>query len=291
MSTELAEWLRLREAADHATRSPELTGAITGALRGRDHVRILDLATGTGSNLRYLVPRLPSSQEWLVVDRSRELLDQLIIRTTVWAVHAGHDVETSEQGLLIHGSTFRCRVTTLALDLDTLDAAALAGDYDLITASALLDLVSTGWLERLATLARHAGAHALFPINYDGRSSCEPPEPEDERIRDSLNAHQHRDKGLGGPAAGPEAGEAARSAFAAQGYDVHVRPADWHLDASHAAMQRVLVDGWAAAALELTPGDRAVIEDWHARRLAHIDAGRSRLTVGHLDVAAVHPGR
>ena len=47
-----AEWLALRESADHAARSPELTRTVIDFLP--DRARILDLAAGTGSNRRYL---------------------------------------------------------------------------------------------------------------------------------------------------------------------------------------------------------------------------------------------
>src|SRR5438874_8082377 len=64
-----AGWLALREAADHAARSDRLARAAAGAIRGRTPVRIVDLGCGTGSNLRYLAPRLPPPQRWLLVDR------------------------------------------------------------------------------------------------------------------------------------------------------------------------------------------------------------------------------
>jgi hypothetical protein len=55
-------------------------------------------------------------------------------------------------------------------------------------------------------------------------------------------------------------------------------------------MQRLLIDGWAHAATEISPEYATVIERWHARRLAHVDAGRSHIVVGHDDLAAWPPG-
>src|SRR5215510_12944273 len=74
MSDSLSSWLALREGADHAARSVALTRAVADILRGREPVRILDLGTGTGSNVRYLRSRLPSPQEWLIVDRDPDVL-------------------------------------------------------------------------------------------------------------------------------------------------------------------------------------------------------------------------
>src|SRR5690348_8953010 len=59
MGESLADWLSLREAADAAARSEALARAIADGLRDHAPLRLVDLATGTGSNIRYLAPRLP----------------------------------------------------------------------------------------------------------------------------------------------------------------------------------------------------------------------------------------
>src|SRR5690606_40445966 len=113
----------------------------------------------------------------------------------------------------------------------------------LVTASALLDLVSAEWLRVLALQCRDVGAAALFPIVYDGRSSCTPAEPEDELVRDLLNRHQGRDKGLGGPAEGPGAAERAKSCFSAEGYEVQSTGSDGVLSPDDLTLQRLWIDG------------------------------------------------
>jgi hypothetical protein len=47
-----------------------------------------------------------------------------------------------------------------------------------------------------------------------------------------------------------------------------------------------LIEGWARAAAEIAPERTALVDDWLRRRLIHVDAGRSQLTVGHRDIAA-----
>src|SRR5262245_61710406 len=75
MSESLSEWLALREAADAAARSEPLTRAVVERLPRDRPVRAVDLGTGTGSNVRYLMPRLPpNAQQWMLVDRDRALL-------------------------------------------------------------------------------------------------------------------------------------------------------------------------------------------------------------------------
>jgi hypothetical protein len=51
----------------------------------------------------------------------------------------------------------------------------------------------------------------------------------------------------------------------------------------------MLIEGWAGAATEMVRDRAPTIARWRARRLAHVGAGRSRLVVGHDDLAAWLP--
>lgn len=264
MTDALADWLRLREAADWEARSPRLVQQVVEAIGDVEALQVLDLGTGTGSNVRYLADRLPRRQRWLVVDRSPDLLALVTVRS----------------------QSPDCQIETLQRDLCALDDARLFAGRHLVTASALLDLVSESWLQSLAAQCRAAGAAALFALTYNGESSCAPAEPEDELIRELLNRHQRTDKGLGGIAAGPDAVACAERCFNEIGYQVRIEPTDWNLGPAQADMQRYLVRDWARAAGELAPGLLPRITNWRDRRLALIDAGRSRIIVRHHDLAA-----
>jgi hypothetical protein len=176
-------------------------------------------------------------------------------------------------------------VETVTADLRTVDSGAFSGCV-MVTASALLDLVSETWLLSLVERCRAAQVPVLFALNYDGRIECEPHDADDEFVVALVNAHQRTDKGFG-PALGPLAGRCAESMLRASGYDVVRRASDWTLGTGHSALQSELVRGWAHAAREMAAIDAARIDGWMDRRLAHIEASSSSLRVGHDDVAGV----
>lgn len=259
-----ADWLALREPADHAARAHGLTTDVAAHLSRDVRVRALDLAGGTGSNIRYLLPRLPRIAHWTLVDYDMALLD--VARRTLAPIGRGHGVS----------------IETRRLDLTDLDALPVDG-CALVTASALLDLVSAHWLRQFAERCREARVAVLCALSYDGRIACAPRDADDEWVRTLVNEHQRTDKGFG-PALGPGAVAEARDAF--KGWDIRVSPSDWHLGPERAELQRQLVAGWAAAARELATAESGAIDGWLERRLGHVDAGRSKMTVGHLDLAA-----
>jgi len=242
-----------------------LTRAVAGAFSPGAELRILDLGAGTGANMRYLAPHLPEPQRWLLVDHDERLLAR---------------APTVPDGPR--------RVETRRLDLNALfddDSRELFSRHGLVTASALLDLVSEAWLRALAARCREARAVALFALNYDGRIEFSPEEPEDADVRELVNRHQRTDKGFG-RALGPDASAVAERHLVGLGYRVAREPSDWVVQPGSRELQRQLIEGWAGAAAAIAPDALARISDWRDRRLAHVAADRSRLVVGHEDLAA-----
>jgi len=264
MSGFSADWLALREPFDLRARSPAVLDAVASYFARRDSVRVIDLACGTGSTLRALGPRLPPRQNWTLLDNDPSLLARAASMPTIRNV----------------------TVTVVARDLNRDPEAALGGAVDLVTTSALLDLVSEAWLDRVANAltARAIPFHAA--LSYDGRIAFTPPDPFDAAIVGAVNAHQRTDKGFGA-ALGPAAAEVALARFAALGCAAVQGTSDWQIGPADRDMQTALLDGWASAAREIGTLPGQEITGWLARRRAAIAAGRSSLLVGHIDFFAV----
>ncbi len=296
-----AEWLALREPADLAARPAVLAEALSrsllGGVKAGTRVRVVDLGTGTGANIRALAPRLGCPQDWVAADVDPSLLDEALGRTREWAAGRGWRAAFESGRLEVRGPGIEFTVSTTQFDLGNLGSreahtATPAEDprppFDgagLVTASALLDLLAESQVAAMAAICRHAGATALFALTYDGRIVFSPPELEDAAVRDLVNAHQRTDKGFG-MALGPDATAAAERAFIGFGYHVRVEQSDWNLGPESHELQRQLLTGWASAATEMAPTRKAELDAWLARRLAHVDAGQSVLAVGHRDLLA-----
>ena len=263
-------WLALREPADAAARSVALEAALVRALAGRGGtLECVDLACGTGANLRRLAPRLAGPQRWRLVDADPALLAEASRRCSGLRAADGTAVE----------------VEYVQADLAAADLDACCAGAGLVTASALLDLVSSEWLDRLAAAIARARAVALFALDYDGHRGCKPADPDDALAHAAFDAHQRRDKGFGA-ALGPRAAACAARALELRDYRVERVRADWRLGPDDAALQAALLDGWARAAAEAAPESREVFDAWLGRRLAQLGSGRSWLTVGHEDLLA-----
>jgi hypothetical protein len=158
------ELLALREPADAAARSTELAERLARNLAGP--LVIHDLGGGSGSMARWLAPRLPGPQHWVIHDRDAALLE---------LVEAPAEVRLS--------------------DITQLTPGDLAG-ASLVTASALLDLLTRDELTRMLRACR--GLPMLLTLSVVGRVTLSPAEPLDAHIGTAFNAHQRR-SGLLGP--------------------------------------------------------------------------------------------
>ena len=258
MSGFSAAWLALREPHDLLARNATVLGAVAGAFASHSSLNVVDLACGTGSTYRALSPHLPAGQRWRLFDNDLSLLAR--------AASAPN-------------------VTTVPLDIAHDLEAALDGPVDLVTTSALLDLVSEPWLERFVveTAARRLPVYAA--LSYDGRAKIEPGDPRDEKIVAAVNAHQRGDKGFG-PALGPAAARSAIERFEKLGYSVVHGASDWIFQPADREIQVETISGWAAAARETGDPPLAEVIDWLKRRRDEVAAGRSTIRVGHVDFFA-----
>ena len=278
-------WLALREPHDHAARADALTRQLAGFLRERPErrhtgrLRILDLGCGTGSTLRYLSPRLGGAQAWTLVDNDATLLASLPQAQALAAEDRG--------GPDLH-------LAPLALELaEGLERLPLA-EVDLVTASALLDLVSASWLDRLVAQATAAAAPGsppamLLALSYDGVISWRPAHPDDGWAAALFNRHQRGDKGFG-PALGPAATDAAARCLRAAGYRVTTAASPWRLGAAHGPLQRAFLAGMAAAVAALAEGsEQPRLQAWVSCREAWLAQQASGVAVGHRDLLALPP--
>lgn len=277
------DWLALREPADRRARSTALARQVCAQVAGVGLTAVVDLGAGTGANCRWLMPHGTAEQCWRLVDHDGALLSAVGPRMRAWAAAQGGSVEAGGEVLVVRAATRVCRLDLVRRELVPFDATVVA-DCHLVTAAALLDLVSDAWVCTVAEACRASGAAALFALSYDGRIDCFPSESDDGRVRALVNRHQRTDKGFG-PALGPDAAPAAARAFGAVGYHVERRRSDWVLT-HEAQLQRELLEGWAGAAAEMAPAEADRIATWLRTRLGHVDAARSVIRVGHEDLAA-----
>jgi hypothetical protein len=243
-----SSWLTLREPADAAARAVDLVEHLPAADRWTIH----DLGSGTGAMGRWLAPRLAGPQHWVLHDRDADLLEVAAIP----------------------GVTIEKRLS----DITRLRAGDLRGAH-LITASALLDLLTGDELDGLIMVCASARCPVLLTLSVVGRVELAPADPLDQRVAAAFDAHQRRGRLLG-----TDAVAAAVEGCRRAGAEVLLRPSPWRLGASNAGLAAEWFTGWLTAAREQQADLAAETEVYERWRLARAAAGQLAVTVDHADL-------
>ncbi|MGF0168982.1 class I SAM-dependent methyltransferase [Streptomyces sp. Marseille-Q5077] len=261
------EWLELREGADAVARAHDLLDPLRirlANLPGRAGLVIHDVGCGTGSMGRWLAPHLDGAQHWVLHDRDPYLL---------------HFAAVASPRSSADGS--RVTVETRRGDVGRLTPDSLAG-ASLVTASALLDVLTREEVDTLAAACAGAGCPALLTLSVAGRVELAPSDPLDQEIAEAFNAHQRRSGMLG-----PDAITAAAEAFSEHGATVQVHPSPWRLGPDESALTAQWLRGWVGAAVEQRPDLRERADRYLKDRLAACRAGELSVVVHHSDLLAL----
>ncbi|MFH8251864.1 SAM-dependent methyltransferase [Microbacterium sp. B2969] len=259
-----AEWLTLRETADARSRSRRLAHAAARILR--EPVVVHDLGSGTGSMMRWLAPYLPGPQTWVLHDWNPDLLEHAAAESAFDAHGEPVDVDVSVE------------------HVEHLRASDIEG-ATLVTASALLDVLTRDEVESIVQACVDAGAPALLSLSVIGRVRFEPADPGDHVFQEAFNDHQRRtaeDRTL----LGPDAVTVVAESFRRAGWVVRVAGTAWRLGSSDAALAAEWLEGWVAAAVEQRPALLEWGQEYLQTRTRQLLSGDLRVVVHHADLLA-----
>ena len=281
MSGFSAEWLALREPADRAARNPTLLAAVAAAFAGRDSCSVVDLGCGTGSTLRRCAPAFPDRQTWTLVDREAELLAAARAHLEAWA-----DTAQSRDDLLVLTKGRQTIAVTLRqADLSRGFGCLRDARVDLVTASALFDLVTPAWIRELAATLQSRQLPLYAALTYNGDEAWTPAHADDEIIHRAFLAHMRGDKGFG-PSAGADGGDVLAAALSGMGYLVETAPSPWRLDLQSAALSGEVARGIAAAAAATGDVSDRAASAWADFRVSASTQAGALAVIGHADLWA-----
>lgn len=278
MSGFSADWLALREPADHRSRATDVAERVRSACAARSSLSIVDIGCGTGSNLRATSALLPDDQRWTLVDYDPALLAAARDTLAIWADRS----EPVGEGIRLWKGSRRIEVTFRQADLNADLDAALNGPAnaapDLVTASAFFDLCSPAFMLRFARSLRRLNAMFYTVLTYNGEQGWTPAHPSDAAMTEAFHRHQCSDKGFG-DAAGPESATMLAAALREAGYGVVEGDSPWILGASEQRLVSDLAAGFADAVAETGRVRAEIVAAW--KRVV-----RTGAHVGHTDTFA-----
>jgi hypothetical protein len=261
-----SEWLALREPVDADARSRDLALSAAAMLQEGPLV-IHDLGSGTGSMMRWIAPLLPGPQTWVLHDWNAHLMERAVDGI------CPQDRENAEVSVRLQTG-----------NLAELRPADLAG-ASLVTASALLDVLTSREIHAIVNACVGAGAPSLLALSVTGDVRFSPRDEIDAAFKHAFNAHQLRETGSR-QQLGRHGAPITRGLFAQAGWHVRQRTTEWRLDRLLPRLLTAWFDGWVDAAVEQDPGLRIEASRYRQRRMSQIERGELTAHVQHVDLLA-----
>jgi hypothetical protein len=261
-----SDWLALREAEDSRARSHELARSVLPLL-AKGPITVHDLGSGTGSMMRWLAPLLPSPQTWVLHDWNASLTERAL------AGAPPRDLFEAPVSIRSHVG-----------ELERLDGSDLRG-ASLVTASALLDVLTAREAQAIVDACVEVGAATLFCLSVTGEVELRPWDARDKLFEEAFNCHQRREV-HGRRLLGRYGGPLVRGLFDHAGWKVRTVRTCWRLDDHEPRLLGEWFTGWVDAAEE----HRAALCDecvgYRELRGGQLDRGDLSAVVYHLDLLA-----
>jgi hypothetical protein len=251
--------------------------------------RLIDLGAGTGSLFRFMAPVIARPQSWILADADGSLIEAAFDLTADWARGCGFSArltrESRAPALTIGTSNGAWRIEPLAIDLAKVPRGVPLDGIDAVVCSALLDLTSRRWMERLFAALR---TPFYASLTVDGRDAWFPRHPADLAVRLAFRCDQRREKGLG-LALGVDAARVAEELLAASGFETISATSDWRIARGERRLGRVFARMTAQAASQAMPTRVGKIAAWIRARLDQATQARLAIRIGHRDILAFPP--
>lgn len=279
------DWLELREPFDAAARNPGIAEALMQHLDAKGRPRFLDLGAGTGSLTRWLGHFVGRAHAWTLADADAELMARAFDTMMDAADAIGWRATWPQRKvLLLHAPSGAWRIEGVLTNLVEAPEGLPLGAVDAVTCSALCDLVSEGWVVRLAAELARRKLPFYAALNVTGRERFMPPCPGDALVARGFARDQRRAKGFGGMALGAAATDTIARIFAGHGYRVLRGASPWIIPRQAGQMAHDLAMGHAEAALRHERRGTAAIRAWAETRADQAEAGILSARVGHQDI-------
>ena len=284
---DLIQWLAHRYACDAEARHPEIEHKFLAFFeQHQTALKVVDVGSGTGANVRYYFDHIPHAQEWTLIEQNGSLRDECRRSLAAFAKEQGYDWQERDDTFRLADAQKTATIRLVPGRIEHIEQLADLSQTDVVTANAVFDLLSYEHFDTLVgTLARH-NVCLLATLNYY-ETSFLPFSEEDYRFTRWYHLHMKRPQPTG-IAMGPDCSEEMLDVLAEHHMMIEQEGSQWHLKQHATTMHHYLLHfiEHAVAELSLSTDEQHDFDAWLSHKKTLCRQRKLEIIVDHSDIFA-----
>ena len=284
---DLIQWLAHRFTCDAEARHPGIEHQFLAFFeQHQTPLKVVDVGSGTGANVRYYFDRIPHEQEWILIEQNEQLRDECCRSLVAFAQERGYHWQQQDGTFLLTDDQKTATVQLMSGRIEHIEQLADLARTDVVTANAVFDLLS---FEQFDTLVGKLVQHEvclLATLNYY-ETSFLPFSEEDHRFMRWYHMHMKRPQPTG-IAMGPDCSEEMLDLLAQHHMMIEQEGSQWHLKKNATTMHHYLLHfiEHAVAELSLSADEQRDFDTWLTHRKSLCRQRQLEIIVDHSDIFA-----
>ena len=277
-------WIKEREFYDKQSRSNLLTMEIKKD--SKNVKKIIDLGCGTGAFLRWCITEKILFDEATLIDYDKRLLRSIDISFRRFLEKTNYFFKkiNPRKYLITNPSSSKFFFISF-LEQNILNSLNIIKNFDLISLSALSDLLSKNFIRKLFTQSPK-NKYIYFSLCFNGKIKWSPVSEFDKYIVSNFNNHQLQDKGFGN-ALGKNSLRYIESIAKKKSYVYLKKDSPWKIGSSN-KKDLLFQKKYLNMMLNTLKNDgrtqKDILKPWYEKRVKDLKRVSSKLVVGHNDI-------
>ncbi len=280
-------WLEHRYDCDVQARNASIEKKLLSFFKPHESVlHIVDVGSGTGTNVCYYFDKLNHQQEWTLIERHDPLLQAARKRLRKFADKQGYSWNEQSDQVQLVDKNKKATIRFVTGDVNHIETLTDLEEADVLVANAFFDLISFDQFDALVKkLAQHNVAF-LSTLNYY-ETSFYPFLEEDHQIMRWYHMHMKRPQPFG-IAMGSDCCEEMLDLLTKHHLMIEQESSQWHLKRGNTTMQHYILHFIenALAELNLTTDEQNLLNRWLNTRKEQLHDRTLEIIVDHNDIFA-----
>jgi len=163
-SKPVSNWLTDRLEVDAIARNKKIEACFLKLIADKRTLNLIDLGSGTGGNLVYLLPKIKGNQNWHLIEQNAILIEackQRLSKLFEVSDSSNHTMSVKNDENTIHITWHHTDIT------EFLEHPSYQNNFDVITASALFDVLPKATFQKILDFTRSKKLILFGTLNYE----------------------------------------------------------------------------------------------------------------------------